>query len=286
MRTYSTILAAALLMAGAPTFAEDAYPIKIERPQKAGQCTNIKATYELANSTMITTSGKPDQSQVQTLKANFEYREDVDRTDGKGNATGLTVTIGKAEDDKGKILIDPGKVILVKRSSTESTFSTKDGSVLSNDAKQSLAMVFSPISAFTQDDTFGSATPRKVGETWPVNAQGAAKEASAGGATLEPKDISGNVTIKALEDAPGGKALRIHGSLEATPAKGSAPQGVTLEKGTINITLDGLFPVDSTVPAALYELSSDMQFVLSNNSRRVETKTHAVKRVTASAVGK
>ncbi len=95
---------------------------------------------------------------------------------------------------------------------------------------------------------FGSETPQPVGGTWPVNAEMAAAALSQEKMTVEARDVTGlsrlvGVTLE--DDVP---CLQVSGTMKVENVEVALPRMAKLTSSFFSIEMEGLFPVDPTLP--------------------------------------
>ena len=134
--------------------------------------------------------------------------------------------------------------------------------------------LFSPIRSGGDDDIFGSKVARKVGESWPLDSKGAAKWATGEGVTVDKKDVGGTMTLKGVENANGGKVLRISGTIAMKNLKMPALPGATVQSCEMKAQFTGLYPVNFALPVVENEMSGDITMRISANGMNVEVKAH------------
>lgn len=120
------------------------------------------------------------------------------------------------------------------------------GAAPSEEAAPALDLVLSDsASSETDDQTFGSTTPRRVGESW--DADGARLSSSLRRETNIEATLGGRATLTSAERVDGADCavvdVRIAGTLTALP---DMPAGAIIRNGTIGVTLHGAFPTDAT----------------------------------------
>ena len=278
MRHYPCSVAAVVLLAVCSLgFAEDAaYPIKLHRDCKVGDSYNTRITYENSNATTLKAPPAAPKLKKEAFKGQLEGCVKVLAINAIGNASSFTIVVKKFADDEGKEIIPADQIIEVTRGEEEVTFALKGGTALSNEAKAILSFLYRPDrGASTDDDSFGTDKPQNVGASWPINAEASAKSAVSAGITVDPKDVAGSVTFKAVEKtSAGAPALRLAATMTVKNPKLSIPANATLESCTVKVTFGGLFPVDAAALAAESSLSMDMTIHMVRDGVNLERVAH------------
>jgi hypothetical protein len=139
----------------------------------------------------------------------------------------------------------------------------------------------------SDDDTFGSSSPRKVGDSWPINKEAVAKGFSSAGFSVDVKDVADQtVYLRRTFDSPAGKELLIEAFMNAKNFKpAELPPGATIESGELKAEFSGIFPVD---PARLPRESGEsveitIHMTLPNAA--VEVTGYSIKKTTNYADG-
>jgi len=280
------LVALVILNIAATCWAEkESYPIQLHRAWKVGDIYDTHAILEQTEIATITLADLPPQVKTREIKANLQAQVKILEVSEHGKATSLELTVKKFTDETGKNLIDTDKVIAVKRDAEQSSFTSKTGEDVSEEAKSFLKRLYPPERGGTGDDAiFGDKMPRKVGESWPIDLEAGAKSFSQGGLTVDPKEMTGTTTLKAIEEVNGEKALRIVGTIEMTNLKPPAPAGVTVESCSMKAQYSGLYPLNVSQPQAENEVTSDMTILMTGNGVKIEAKAQLRQKKTTTPV--
>ncbi len=229
------------------------YPVKINRPFKAGDAYDVHATFEGTDSSTATLPGKPPQKEDHKYSIDFTARCDVKEVDAFGAEEVFSLTIEKlAAGPDGKVTMDAGKIIDIKRDDKDMTVTLRGGGDLPEDVQKAIEFIYSPLnpSGITDDDVMGSPTPRKVlGEAWPINNDNAVKQA-ANSVVIDPKHISGTTTLKGVEDFNGVRAVRVATAMSFANARPiTLPKEVTVDSSDFKVSVGSLLPLDPDAAA-------------------------------------
>jgi hypothetical protein len=282
-------LSGLLLVASAVLAADESYPIKLERVPKAGDVSDVHSTAEQSMAMTMNIPGAPPRVQNQAHKGDLTARETVVAVGADGNLTEVSLAVTRFVDDAGKELIPAGKVAQIKLGEKETTVTIEGGGAIGPDAQAILAALYPPHRPGSADDDaiFGSKTPRKVGESWPLNAKAAAEDFSTGVAKIDAKDIDGQVTLRSVEKTAIGDALRIVADFKGKNIVPPVPtQGLTVNQCEADVKFDGLFPTDTTQPRIEGAMSMDMtmQMASQDGSVTIAMKMHMMQKTSATPV--
>jgi hypothetical protein len=131
----------------------------------------------------------------------------------------------------------------------------------------------------SDDDVFGSTTPRRVGERWGINAALAQREMAASGAP--EMRLRGDVRATELSTVDSLPCIvltaTMRGQLAGIP---SLPPTATFRAGTMEATMSGAFPLDGTSrpPTGSVSMVMDVTFSVSGATPAATQNLHMVVR--------
>lgn len=241
------------------------YKIQIARKEKVGQ----KSQFEVSGATQqkMTMTGMPMEMppQVKGFKYELSGLREVLKVDANGQATQISFTIESCRKNAGganEEVADKGVVAIVThQAGGNKKVEAKDPSVtLSADAREVLDKAINFSADGDEDKAFGSAKPRRVGESWPVNSKYIAdmlhkkmseanpEAAKMAGQVIKEEDIVGMVTLKGVSRVAGHECLDLAVKMTFKKFSPPLPPGANLDKGVMSIHLVGKFPTDPSVP--------------------------------------
>lgn len=247
--------------------ADESYAIKMRPVFKPGDEFDTRVEcIQTDNMTIASHVAGDAPREIKTdRKGDLTARVKIIAADEKGTATSLTVTIAKFTDGADKDLVPPGRIIEVKRDDKRTIFAIQGGGDISHGAKSLFLMLYPDLSPdhwlnhIDDDRIFGGGAPRKVGESWPVDAESAANAASGDQMIVDSKKVKGETTLKGIENLNAGRALRLVSTMSATDAKLRAPSTIlTVNTYNIEWKLDGLYPMDRRLPIAESDVTMDL----------------------------
>jgi len=240
------------LSVGADVPAPDkAYPIKLERPVKVGTRYRVSAVGNEQSNQTIKANGQVVQQQKESRRVELIGVTEVLKVDEKGRELKKSITIEKfvvTKDGQAGEPLCKGAVVIAETQGENTAFSLKDGE-LDSEAQAALNLVLDThtSSDLDDDEVMGSKTPRRVGETWPVNTKPIVKMLNKV-VTVAPEDLAGKVKLVGVVHVNGVPCLNIASSVTCTRFKIPGAPGLTLQKGSaISMSMDATYPVDTSI---------------------------------------
>ncbi len=229
---------------------EPTYEIQLHRPARIGAVHARRTTMTSAES-MVVKSGEvvlqQRSDEVVVVFAGTEKVLDV-TANGTTIRSEVEVTEAFAESSAGREELLPAGSILMVARGAEAPLVLEDGARISPGAEKLLRGIFTtsrPVR--TDDEIFGTATAQKVGATWPVRADAAARDLTEAGLMVDPASIAGQTALDAIEQVGEVECLMISVRLAAdqiTPP-GLKP-GDTVEKAHFAARLTAALPTDAS----------------------------------------
>lgn len=241
------------------------YKVSLDRPQKAGQTYTISATGNSKSNTVVTVPGQVPQNQNEAFTVALDGTVKVLAIDDKtAQPTKLEITIAKALRDN-KPMFQPGTVIVAENLEGKTVFTT-GGMPLDQAAGAALDVIVSTHQPGEPSDNavFGTDKPQKVGDTWMVDADAAARGSAKSGLPVDKNDIKGEVKLSGVEKVNGKDVLHIEADLNVAKIAATLPNGPKIDSGTMKAHFEAVLPADDTsLPASE---SQSTQFHLSMTS--------------------
>ncbi|HET6246240.1 MAG TPA: hypothetical protein VFE47_00945 [Tepidisphaeraceae bacterium] len=228
--------------------ADKAYPVKIAVPQKVGDKQILVANGKQTRHITTTVGANPPEVQDQDLAAELEGTLEILQVDSKGSPTKLSLTVKKCAKtgaDAAEIL-PAGAVVVAEESDGKSKFTLKDGELTpeQSEALSLLVSVAAPDSP-TDDEAFGSAQPRKPGDSWDVNREKIAESANAHGVVVKADDIQGKVTMGPVTKVADKTYLNYKGEFSVDKLTVPIP-GLTVKGAKMHATMAKSVPADGS----------------------------------------
>jgi hypothetical protein len=245
--------------AAAAAPAQD-YAVRLTRPAAVGEKRLAVGSLQTDDHLAGTRNGtRSDQRQAATVR--YVVATEILAVSARGNAQRATLTVRRLTKESGGVsleLVKPGAVVNARLAGRERVFELL-GARLAPDVQQALAAAV-PLRADdepTDDDLFGTALRRRVGESWPANGELFASFGAAS-LTFDPKEVAGTVTLAAVRPVHGQSCLEVRWKLEARHGAfkpGSLPLGFTGSTSSMSVTGSVLAPVGTALPPAGRETS-------------------------------
>jgi len=240
-----------------------AYTIKLSRPSKVGDRYRLMTRGSDHNSLVVKANGQTVQQENEALGVQLVGVVTVLAVDQQGAVLKKSILIEKFVMTKNGTTSRPlakGSVVIAESQGGKKVLSLQGGK-LSDDAEKALGPVITvKTSKNTADDAFGSKTPRRVGETWPVNANSIARGLGER-LGLAAESIKGQVKLVGVADVDGVACLHITGGMTCDRFKSPVP-GLTPAKGSqIEISFSGQFPIDTAIRQLGDKLSFSFKLV-------------------------
>ncbi len=255
------VLSSAVLLAALASFAvAQEYQVNLAPALKAGFKYHKTATAKTHTALEVKMGAQVLQSQTQDMNYDFEGDLTVLEVDAKGQTTKVNVRIVKLTQSTpagAANLLPEGTEVVAAMVGAKPTF-TSAGSPVAPSVETAL-IYFADLSAgeVTMDDALGTKTPRKVGDTWPVDKDALARAMSAqsqGAMNISPDDVSGDVKLAGVTKVDNVECLAVEAVVKLTNmdkamGMGQMAPGATFDKAEGTITLSAKCPVSATAPA-------------------------------------
>ncbi len=293
------ILAAPFALAMDPPAAKE-YVIKLERPEKVGDQLEVSASGMIRESTKASVGGKVVQKTDLAIDFEVQGTYDTLAADEKGRCTKCSLTVAKMvkiEDGKEVELLAPGKVVIAETKGQETDLQLKDPTdMLSEEAKKILDvsdLLSTHTGELADDDAiFGSSRPRKVGDSWDMNTELAARYFGRTLGAVKKEHFKGKMKLVGVTKVRGTECLEIHGVVTVSPfpLPPGMPPGAKVVEGKLVMSTKSLLPVDLALPSLGVEMTADGNIVLTipgaEPGTEVKAQTSQVRKVKTSVTPK
>jgi hypothetical protein len=223
------------------------YKVALDRPQKVGQTYTISATGSSKSNTVVTVPGQVPQNQSESYTVALDGTVKVLAIDAMtSQATKLEITVTKALRDD-KPVLQPGVVIVAENVEGKTVF-TSAGMPVDQAAGTALDVVISTHQPGEPSDNavFGTDKPQKVGDTWAVDSDAAARGSAKSGLPVDKNDIKGEVKLAGVEKVNGKDVLHIEADLNVAKMAATLPNGPKIDSGTMKAHFEAVLPADDT----------------------------------------
>ena len=229
--------------------AAQEFTIRLTRPSVSGQ--RYRLTAEASRSRRVVTKKDGEVLRDQQTKKSVELVAEVTvmRLNAKGRVSQKLMVIERfvqTEDESRRELLAKGDVLILSSLDGKPTFRLK-GSVLTPSATKALELIFGSNSRAADDDElFGSRQRRKVGDSWPINAEAVARSLKSEGLEVATEQVSGQMQLARRLKYADIDSLHISGRMklaEVTFADAVLP-GYELFSSSAEGTFSGIFPIN------------------------------------------
>lgn len=222
------------------------YPIHLTTRESPGQRYTLTASGSRA-----TTGYRSGQIlSSEEFQVSFQATVQVIEVDRKGQPISRAFTVQsfrKTINGESTDLLKPGTIVLTD-GSKEDWVSLPDGA-LDPVTRQAFEVIFSRHKPddITDDEIFGAAIPKKIGDTWPMNAAAAVKNAAESGLSIPEGHLAGMISLVSKGKVGSIDCLNLRGELKADGVSGGdVPPGATLDEGKLEATFRGCAPMEET----------------------------------------
>jgi hypothetical protein len=231
------------------------YAVRLARPAAVGERRLAVGSLDDDDHLAGKKAGEASD-QRQTATIHYVVATEVLEVSARGNVLRATLTVRRLTKESGGATLElakPGAVVSARLAGRERVFELA-GARLAPDLQTALAAAL-PLRADdepTDDDLFGTTQRRRVGESWPANAELFARFGAAS-VTFDPKDVFGTVTLAAVKPVHGEPCLEVRWKLEARHGAfkaGSLPLGFSGATSSMSVTGSALVPVAPALPPA------------------------------------
>jgi hypothetical protein len=247
----------AFVVTASAAFAADdgkAYVIKLHRPDHQGAKFDITVAGAVRQQTRMRQGENAGEPSDNLFGVELKGVVEINEVDDKGNATRATYTVErcvKVVDNKDETIVPKGGVVIAEAGARDTAFKLKDGE-LSEEQKNALDVVASlpRKSAPTADELFGTKEKQTVGSSWQLNVEVLAKDAKAFGMNFDASRTKGTVKLVGIEQKDGIDFLKLSAETNVgaydmeIPKEWNLPPGMAFKEGTIEMSFEGLLPVD------------------------------------------
>jgi len=238
------VLTAGALLGGA-AHGQETYPIKLNFPSKVGDKYHLRAQGSSREET-VTSLGARTKNATNATTVELEANIEVLEVDPGGHEKRIACTVETCTVGIGgptRAPFEKGDVLIVSAQDRKQIFLLNSKEV-SRETEAALRIVLTThTTTVDDDDIFGSRTPRKIGESWPINSKAAIADLNERGNPFVPRSLEGQTILRGVKSVNGKSCLDISGTMKARDIDMPARPGVKLIQATMEASFDGLFPV-------------------------------------------
>jgi hypothetical protein len=285
MKLQPAAFAAALVLFASAAFAQPStYPIQLTRPDKPDTTFDIHLTMTRSIARTITDSTTPGQltiPQVEKLNGDLVGRMEIVKVNATGMPTLMNITVKSFTNTATQVQVVPeGTILTVTRGDKTNPTSAiiQGGGQLSKEASDLLAAWYEPDQQTPSDDaTFGSKTPRAVGDAWKADLKSIVDGLHISGVDVKPEDIDALATLKAVDKAGSVPVMHVTMTIAAKNFRPiGTPDTVVIDDSQTKMTYDKTLPQDLAATTLQDNLAIDMQMKMHNGGKTISIESHAV----------
>jgi hypothetical protein len=215
----------------------------METPVPVGQLYAVTAS----GSKLLKTSADNRLANAEDYQVSFQGRAEVIEVDRSGQPFKVAFTVkslSKTANGETVDLVKPGTIILAD-GSLERPFSLKDGPV-DQAVQDAFAVVYSAHKPndVSDDDVFGSRTPRRIGESWPIDAAKGMKSLAENGLIIAEGHLNGTTSLVGKGKVGSSDCLNLRGEIKADGVSSKDfPPDVKVDEGSVQAVIHGCFPM-------------------------------------------
>lgn len=270
-----SLLLVAACTAGA---AEKEYAIKLNRPCKAGDKFDLKASVDYKGRSSTTISGH-EKVQTDEFTAQFDGTMEVLAVNKIGRITKAefvtrtcTITRGSETTD---VLIRNMAVLAERDPQTrKKNIRPKEKWIqVSEDGQRVLDLLLDvdPENRCDSDAALGTDSPKKPGKSWKINRELVAREIAENIPSVKADNVSGSTRLVGTTAVGSVECLNVVSSIEVDDIAPQLPPGFKVKKAVLTLTLGGAFPVDPSL--FLMEKTEDSKFEISAKGKTADGRS-------------
>lgn len=253
------VLTALLLFPCATLLAQD-YAIQLERPEKVGRKDRISVSASRSLTKAQRAGGSFSPVASESRRASAELVRTVLAVDGRGAPTSVSMQFDRLESSGGSLL-EKGSIVTGSGAGGGAVF-TINGKPLSKEAADALAilniMTLKP-GATNADMLFGTAEKKRIGESWPINAERLARDLGATGFAIDRASAEGAASLEGSAKSGNLDCLKISATAEVNgfvPA--NMPSQARLLDSSYKVAFKCMAPADTAAPCPESSLKTEL----------------------------
>lgn len=226
-----------------------AHVVRLNRPERVGDRVALRGEGTLRGTVEVRVDGAVVEQKEETLEVSLEGVATVQEVDGRAMATRTAFLVERSSGGQGSErheILPAGTTVVAESVGGKSSF-TVGGAPVAPDASQALGLVLSTHEPGrpNDDDVFGTREPRRVGESWPIDARTAAEDlAKSVGGSAGDLRVNGATTLLGTRTESGEACLEIEGRMSVGGVRIPLPPGFSVEEADTQVIFHGLVPAD------------------------------------------
>jgi hypothetical protein len=241
---------ALFLFASTSVLGED-FEIRIVRQMKVGERVEVNGSAQVSEHAVTSAMGNVVQENKKEFEAEFVGVLEALGVNDEKNVIKYRITVNRClmtpkGAEEPEELLASGTEVVAELVEKEESY-TVDGEDVSPQAKKVLGLfVDFRKQTIDEDETFGTKERKKVGDSWPIDAEKTARSAKDDDIEVEAADIEGSTTVVDRLDVDGVPCLEMRTLLKIKKIAPPLPPSLKIEKSGIEADFQAHFPVDVT----------------------------------------
>jgi hypothetical protein len=224
------------------------YEIRLHRALNAGAKYRIVASGQAFERIGLFTGGKQFDQKEEDISFDVDATATALEVDPLGRPTQYTLEIEKfvaSPDGGNRVTLERGTLITGRLEGQRFVLTADDTPLDALAAKTIGFLILAPTSTGTDDDVFGTRERKKVGDTWPINAEAAARYLGEMLKTrINSSNIKGETTLARAGRGAAGEVVMIGGTFSIDGFSMTLPGGEKILNGRMNASYQGQLPTD------------------------------------------
>lgn len=239
------------------------YPIRMHRPERVGD--RVQATIEARSSVMIHVYDETDVIEESFEDVTYTFAGEIKNlaVGTNGLAWKIEITIDhliRKKDNKDTSLLPHNTVVVVWDDGSDQQCTVGE-TPLDDATRRPLGIMFAlRRKQTTADQLYPAGTPKRLGETWSVDRDVAAREAAEYGLSIDPENITGQATLTAVTGPPNARIIQILTETTSRRAILAQPGPFGLKTVTHMHRADLHYPVDAFLPPTAWSWERTLHF--------------------------
>lgn len=281
----STLLTIAAVVGQSVLAADEGHTIKLHRPAKVGEQLRVEISGSESN-TMTRKVGDMEDSEEKKWSAKLKGIVTVLKVNKVGSVVQIKLKVDSFTITEGKFTeaaLEKGTVIKGEKKDDKDQFELWDeesklGVPLQEGTMMEALNLFFPLNDLeeknTDDDAFGTDEKKQVGDSWKINSKALADMAKSEKVKIDPKNVTGKVSLVSVVKAEGHKCLEIKGAFTVKGLKTPVgfPRNLRVTKSEMSGRAHSKIPVDISLPAIEDNMVMTMIMEISNRRGQVVMK--------------
>jgi len=245
---FACVLSCLLLQIASPA-AEKRHPVRLSHAEKPGDRSETVTTARVDNALTLSVQDRVFRENKSVEIWRLHATEVIDAVANNREAKAKTLTVielTKTAEEKTAAVLPKGAVVRAAIRDGKEVFTIGDSPAPPDTAKMLERLIsLSDDNRPTDDQLYGTKKPRRVGDTWPINAAKAAEAMRTPDLSVAPRGITGTAALKAVRQEGGRDFLDIEVTMKTRNMTVAFIPTFRVVKAESQTRFAGLFPADS-----------------------------------------